>query len=250
MKLYVVLFFCAASMAILTGNYGLKMFGANTVTTSEIEAIQKIKKSFQSSGRAGQILNLSSLYYGPERFKLLNSNYPLADFGETKKDIFWGRDNCFKYFSNLINQKDDEKSLLWEEYRCFKRDLLPLDFFERPPFLHPSGYSYTYLAFKLKIKDFYNISWAIEHQPLFHIQELKEIKNYLGKLSFPYDFLEQLGPEEISTLSKGQPGFITSDYVVWRSNYKTVYSDLYYRIYNRRDLDRFLKKNSLCFSFI
>lgn len=242
MKLYVILFFCAASMAILTGNYGLKMFGPNTVTTSEIESIQKIKKAFQASGISSQVLNLSSLYSGAERFQLLNPSYPLADFRETKKDIFFGRGDCFKYFSNITNQKEDEKSFLWEEYRCFKKESLPLDFFERPPFLHPSGYSYTYLAFKLKGKDFYNVVWAKEHQPLFHIQELKEIKNYLGKLSFPYNFLEQLGAEEISTLSKGWPGFITQDYVVWRSSYKTVYSDLYYRIYDRKDLDRFLKK--------
>lgn len=229
-------------MAILTGLYGLRVNGTPTVTSSEIEGIQKAKQDFKAVGRPLHILNLSSLYLGPEQFQLVTLSNPLYGINQDKRDIFFTSSDCFKYIIDLSNQKNYEKIWIWEEYRCEKRSVLPLDFFIRPPFVHPSGHSYTYLAFKLPSKEFYKKDWVYEHIEYFHVNELPELKKFMIQLPYPYSFLEELAPEEISNLSKGMSGFINSHYVVWRSSFKSIYSDLDYKVFKRSDFDQFLKK--------
>ena len=229
-------------MAFVTGYVALFIQGSYQATSDDIVEINQIKQAFQKYVSPRHIVNFNSLYYSKEQFQLLDPVYSIADTTMAgHRDRYFGVDDCFKDFPRLINRGNLEKVWKWEEFRCGKLKSLPRSYFIEPPFLHPSGYSYAFLAYRLGRSGYNNRLWVRNHLPFFHTLELKKVKETLGTLNGIFNILEKLDESELVQISKGKGTVLSNDYLFARLTYPKIFSILEYRIYDRESLDTFLK---------
>jgi len=240
MKSYLLLILTAVSLAFATGYVALFIQGSYTATPKEIVEINRIKVKFQKEIDPKAIINFNSIYYSREQLHLLDPLYSLPVEGTPVLPYFTSR-NCFKKFKNLSNRLNFEKVWVWEEYRCGRRAYLPRSFFRKGPFMHPSGRSYTYLAFLLNKDNNRSRKWALDHLPFFHVTELKSVRRSIGELGGIFNLLSTLNHASLSALSKGQGTVLTKDFLLARIKYPSFFSILEYRFYERDELDHFLK---------
>lgn len=242
MRLYLTLVILALTMAFGTGYFALSIQGSYTATESDIQEINEIKLAFQKSVDPLMIINFNSLYYNQNLFQLLDPIYVMAD--NKHNDVDYSKNGeCFKNLTSLLNRENFEKVWIWEEYRCGKRDKLPGTFFKNPPYIHPSGVSYTFLAFKSGKTEYKLRNWGIYHLPYFHVTELKFLRTEIGSLGGIYDFLQSLDVNALRDIVKGQGTILTNEFLMARLNYPSVFSIVEYRIYSRDALDYFLRSS-------
>lgn len=242
MKLYITLIVTALAMAFVTGHYSLMMGGQNFVAGEDQQAIDLIRSQFQRDVPPRLTFNLNATYYTKEHFQLLAPLYSLGGpLRDEDKDVFATSGKCFEQLSKLLNTQNYEKVWIWEEFRCGQRVFLPENFFSKPPFLHPSGRSYAYLAYLTGQPHFRTVYWINSNLAHFHVGELELIKKSLPELYPPFNVLESLNSEEVSSLAKGKTFIITKHFVLSRANFNSVYSALEYRLYERRDFERYLR---------
>jgi signal transduction histidine kinase len=227
-------------MAFGTGYFALSIQGSYTATKSDILEINELKTAFQKAVDPLMIINFNSLYYNQNLFQLLD---PVSLLGkEGYEQLNYSQDQeCFKNLTRLLNREDFEKVWIWEEFRCGKRSNLPSTFFVNAPYVHPSGASYTYLAFKSNKLKYRQRDWVISHLPYFHVIELKDLKTAIGTLGGIYNFLQTLDINSLRAIAKGQGTILTNRFLMARLNYPSVFSIVEYRIYARDGLDYFLR---------
>jgi hypothetical protein len=240
MKSYLLLILMAVSLAFATGYVALFIQGSYTATQSDIVEINLLKRKFQKKIDPKAIINFNSIYYSREQMHLLDPLYSLPEEGVSTLPYFSSRD-CFKNFNRLLNRNDSEKVWVWEEYRCGKRNILPKQFLKKGPFIHPSGRSYSYLAFLLNKENNRTRKWVLDHLSFFHITELRSLKRQVGELGGIFNLLANLDNASLTALAKGQGTVLTNDFLLARIRYPSFFSILEYRFYDRDDLDNFLK---------
>ncbi|MBK26388.1 MAG: hypothetical protein CME70_20480 [Halobacteriovorax sp.] len=243
MKLYVTLIFTAVGIAFTLGYFALFIQGSNVATQEETMEITAIKTDFQRRVAPQSIVNFNSLYFSPEQFKLLDPANTLPEPGTDNSILYSTTKKCFKGFTKLINTENFEKVWVWEEFRCGGRSYLPASFFTDPPYMHPSGKSFAYLAFNLKKGGYDEKSWVKNHLSYFHTMELKKLRQNIGELGGIYSILERLDEDALSDLAKGQGTILTKDFLFARLRYPKIFNILEYRIYLRDDLDNFLESS-------
>ncbi len=242
MKLYISLVILALMMAFGTGYFALSIKGSYSATEAEIKEINEIKLVFQKTIDPLMIINFNSLYHNQSLFQLLDPVYVMGD--ENHRNLNYSRnDKCFKKLSSLLNRKNFEKVWIWEEFRCGKRSHLPASFFLSPPYVHPSGSSYAYLAFKSRNVEYSRRDWAISFLPYFHVLELKEVRNAIGSLGGIYNFLQTLSIHSLKGIVRGGGTILTNDFLMAKLHYPSVFSIVEYRVYSRDSLDYFLRNS-------
>ncbi|MFT6070631.1 MAG: signal transduction histidine kinase [Bacteriovoracaceae bacterium] len=243
MKLYVTLIFTAVGIAFTLGYFALFIQGSNVATQEEIMEINAIKTEFQRRVAPQSIVNFNSLYFSPEQFKLLDPANTLPEPGTDNSILYSTTKNCFKGFTKLINTENFEKVWVWEEFRCGGKSYLPPSFFTDPPYMHPSGKSFAFLAYNLKKGGYDSKKWVKNHLSYFHTMELRQLRYEVGELGGIYSILEKLDEEALSDLGKGQGSILTRDYLFARLRYPKIFNILEYRIYLKDDLDNFLESS-------
>lgn len=244
MRLYMVLIFTAVVMAFTTGYIALFLQGSYTATNSDIIEINKLKQDFQQQVDPVFIINFNSLYFSDDQFRLLDPSVNVTSANSiSNAGRFSTNKNCDIPFSNILNRQNFEKVWVWEEFRCGKRQTLPRSFFIEGPFLHPSGQSFAYLAFKLGKSNYDDRAWVMAHLPFFHVSELSAIRQSFGPLNGIFEILQSVGEESLTGLIRGKGTILTRDYLFARLNYPKIFNILEYRIYTRTSLDRFLKNS-------
>ncbi len=149
------------------------------------------------------------------------------------------------------------KSWRWEDYKCSHQEIKE-DFFLSPPYFHPSGHSFAYLANK-------DVSWIKTHFNLFHIYELRDLQNTVlqnVELPAPYGFLTSLDMNSLTGLTSGDSIVIGGPYV-----FLGLQDDAGYEIYQKSNWDAywaatpfvplaqtnsencFSKENSICWRY-
>lgn len=241
MKLYVVLIFTAVGIAFTLGYFALFIQGSHIATQEEIMEISAIKTDFQRRVAPQSIVNFNSLYFSPEQFKLLSPTNTIPEAGTDNSILYSTTKNCFKGFTKLINTENFEKVWVWEEYRCGGRSFLPASFFTDPPYMHPSGKSFAYLAFNLKKGGYDKKAWVKNHLSYFHTMELERLRIDMGELGGIFSILGRLDEDALTHLAKGQGTILTRDFLFARLRYPKIFNILEYRIYLRDDLDHFLE---------
>ncbi|MBT3585768.1 MAG: DUF3404 domain-containing protein [Halobacteriovoraceae bacterium] len=241
MKSYFLLIITAISMAFVTGYFALFLQGSYTATPQDVIEINHLKGSFQKKVNPMTIINFNSLYYSREQFQLLDPLYSLPTVKNLRAIRYSTKDDCFKSFKNLLNSRNFEKVWVWERYRCGWRKNLSSNFFLEPPFIHPSGKSYAFLAFESSTPGYKNKSWVLNHLPYFHVTELKSIKMALGDLGGIFGTLSDLDQEALQSIARGEGTILSDKYLFARLKYPKVFSILEYRIYSRSKLNDFLK---------
>ncbi len=241
MRLYMVLIFTAVVMAFTTGYIALFIQGSYRATPSDILEINKIKQEFQVEGDPIYIINFNSLYFSDDQFKLLDPSVVLEGSSQFKSNRFSSTKDCNFSFKGLLNRNNFEKVWIWEEFRCGRRSKLPRSFFVEAPFLHPSGHSFAYLAFKLGKNNYDSRSWVMAHLPFFHVRELSQIRQAYGPLKGVFEILQSVGSGSLGDLVRGKGTILTKEYLFARLSYPKIFNILEYRIYTREELDGFLK---------
>lgn len=140
----------------------------------------------------------------------------------------------------------------WEESRC-SRYKMSDDFFLNPPYFHPSGHSFAYLAQK-------NISWVKDHLNLYHVFELSNFK--ILDLPSPYKYLVSQDINSMSAIAAGEAIVITDRFVFIDS-----LDDVGYLVYPKEKwntywqatafipqtstsaVDCFVKESSICWNY-
>jgi signal transduction histidine kinase len=230
------------TMAFATGYVALFLQSGQTATSGDIVEINQLKVQFQKSVDPELIINFKSLYYSSEQFKLLDPSQAMAQtiLQNQPRDLFSSNKKCFKNLPKLLNQGPYEKVWLWEEFRCGIRSFLPRSFFRKAPFLHPSGQSYAFLAYKLAKSGHGRKSWVWSHLPFFHAIELSTLRRELGDLREIFSVLSRLDENALSQLAAGKGTILTKNYLLARITYPEAFSILEYRVYGRSRLDGFL----------
>jgi len=223
-------------MAFIAGYFALYLKGSYKPSESDLQNITLIKEGFQNEVAPIGEINLDSLYPGRNYLKLLS---PKMNPGSSnlKSNIYSSDKDCFLNISTFIQALKGPKPRFWEEFRCELSSSLPENFFRSPPFLHESGNSYAYLAYKLGRKPFNDETWIRENIRFFHITELKLLKfiNFIR----PYEIFRGLNDESLSSLAERKSTILSKKYFLARN--KFIFTNgLEYRIYLISDFKKFL----------
>jgi len=241
-RLYMVLIFTAVVMAFTTGYIALFLQGSYRATSSEVLEINNLKKDFQRAVEPQYIINFNSLYFSQDQFQLLD---PVLDISGSpsfqNSDKFSSNEDCSTPLKLQQNRDNFEKTWVWEEFRCNRIERLPRRFFIEGPFLHPSGKSFAYLAFRLRKNSLHQKAWVMAHLPFYHVNELSELRRFFGELRGVFNILEDVSDEALLDIMRGKGTILSSNYLFARITYPKIFNILEYRIYGRTDLDSFLK---------
>lgn len=244
MRLYIILIFTAVLMAFSSGYFLFFLKGPQEASENDIQEINLIKTTFQERVAPVKIVNLSSLYFNQDQFDLMDPIHFLENRQKTKDGKYSTESGCFKDFPKLLNRNNFEKVWIWEEFRCSRRRSLPRNFFLEAPYVHPSGYSYAYLALFLGKGGYSSRNWVDNHLPFFHVIELESVQKKLGELSGVFGILANLNQKELVDLSRGVGTILSRDYLFAKLLYPEFLNILEYRIYNKKNLETFLRNTS------
>ncbi|TDJ03955.1 MAG: DUF3404 domain-containing protein [Deltaproteobacteria bacterium] len=239
MRPYLTLIFAAVFMAFVAGYFALYLKGSYRPSESDLQNIMLIKDEFQNKIAPNRVFNLDNHYPGRDRIKLLDPKMN-PEAGNLKKSIYSSDKDCFFNISTFIQALKGPKPRLWEEFRCGLRGSLPKHFFKAPPYLHESGYSYAFLAYKLGTAPFNEEAWIKSKIGFFHITELKRLKFF--KFLKPFEIFRTLDDESLSSLAEGKSTILSKKYLLARNSLFFT-NALEYRVYLISDLKKFLKKS-------
>lgn len=243
MRLYLILIFTVVTMAFATGYVSLLLQRPFTASQNNILEINDLKNQFQYRVKPLSIVNFNSLYFSRDQFQLLNPLFSIPESGTDQDIRYSSGEDCFKNLKTVVNAANYEKVLVWEEFRCNKRTQLPRGFFVEPPYVHPSGLSYAFLAFS-SARGFQNKSWVLSHLQYFHVKELSRVRREVGDLGGVFSILANLDEKTLTAIIQGNGTVLTSNYLFARLKYPRMLSILEYRIYEREALEDFLKDSS------
>ncbi len=243
MRLYITLILTAVFLAFLAGYYGLSWRGNNQATPNDIVRVIQSKVLFQNTHKPNAFLNISKLF-GNNEFVELITPHPKIDERDLIKarKKYSSKKNCFSNVLTLINSLKENKVLKWEEYRCGVRAHLPASFFSRPPYMHPSGISYAFLAIMVKNSSFNSKEWIYNNLNYFHASELKDVRKFVGTFPVEFSILGEFDNLSLDSLSKGKDYFLTPHYLFARILNPMSPFSLEYGVYPKEALDLFLKK--------
>lgn len=244
LRLYLVLIVSVVAMAFGTGYFAFFIQEKPVATGEDIEAIEEVKLGFQATVDPHAILNINALYPTQDHFQLIDPLYTMAAPGTSSSlsgNQFTSNRNCFENLQSVTNIDNFEKVWFWESYRCGKTGQLMNSFFRDPPYMHPSGRSFAFLAYLSGKRPFTDINWIKRNLAFFHIRELVKLREEVGPLGGAYDYLATLNEEELSGLSKGYGTILTRQHLWARLRYPSLFSILEYRVYARRDLEEYLE---------
>ena len=201
MKGYVVLIITGLVTAFVTGYFALSLQWTSNPSSSDIIKTETIKRNFFKGARPISIINFSAIYFTKDKQQLLDPIYTLSQISNLSDELLFATDReCYKHVGFFATTLSYYKNVLWEEFRCGKRRVLPKNFFLSSPLMHPSGKSFAYLAFSSGKKEFSGNKWIKSYLPYFHALELNAVKKQLGALDGFYDILEELTPNTLSLL--------------------------------------------------
>jgi signal transduction histidine kinase len=169
----------------------------------DIEQIYAVQEVFIDSHSPLITLDIDFFYPTIAHFDLLIPKDEL-------KGVEWGKDLSILSSSNQCGSASKVQGLLaaqfkkdeiWEHFRCGLINYLPQDFFSIPPFLHPSGQSYAYLAFNLN-QTFKRKSWLLDHLMHFHVSELHKVEDSMGRLPSLFHYLAAMDNANLMFLER------------------------------------------------
>lgn len=250
MKLYATLIFIAISMAFATGYFALFFQTPQNPSTSDIYEIQRLKLSYQRENKAKSVVNFKKIYsnnlYGYSS-DLVNKKYSVSSdlVTETANSVnhprYSSSKKCFVDPFLLFSSLHSSKVWIWEEFRCNKRKSLPKNFFKNPPYMHPSGRSFAFLAFMSGKSDFNELAWKKGNLSYFHLSEffrIKEIfKDFDSELSIIYD----MDKNSLMSLVKRKDTLVFNDNILFKVKNIFDLSSMSYRIYSLKEFKEFLK---------
>jgi signal transduction histidine kinase/cbb3-type cytochrome oxidase subunit 3 len=143
-------------------------------------AIQDLKTRFQSQTPPLRELNVQEILASRRSPELREAVQALPHFLEPRPEaeiLAAYADRCGTVPTLRWGNDELRKAFTWHQFLCGQTQVLPNSFFETPPFMHPSGQSYAWLA--QKSQD-HPETWISDHRTEFHILEVLNIPEIAG----------------------------------------------------------------------
>ncbi len=245
MKSYIPLIVIAILAAFATGRTSYFLFQEEKADSDDIFLIERFKQEFEETTRPHSVINFQALIDGPHQRELFDPDSILIGGEDGGSSSYSTSLGCRSNLTVDLKKLPFEKVLLWEEFRCYRLVQLPSRFFSSPPYMHPSGHSYAWLAWKMKGHIFNEKNWALEHKQFFHIHELKFLKKEYGGLGKLYNLLSELDSDNLISINKGESSVLTEKNYFSKISYPDIFSMVEYKIYPRGEFENFLKKGPL-----
>lgn len=243
MKSYWGLILLAISTAFGAGYYALFLQGSYIATDQDILKIRTYKQDFLDKTRPVSSINLRDYYPYFEQSPLITPALAIRASSKSS-NIYSSSEYCSGSIPFSIDFGDFKKTLIWEEFRCGNQELLPPLFFTTPPYMHPSGKSYMYLAYKLNSQRFGDWGWLHSRIYFFHIQELFELApNFPKIVTTPLGKILTLGEDMLYKMSQKASPLVHDNNIYLKKN-QTFFSneDLTYDIFPLTQLQKSLLK--------
>lgn len=246
MRLYLLLIGLLILSAFGVGYFGFSFKNNYTPTTEDKLEIRNVKQRFTKLYPTLSSMNLTALYPSKAHQELVSTRASELN----KKEVFYTKKDCFTAINDLSSNFSDHKVVFWEKFRCGDSQRLPGSFFSLPPYVHPSGYSYVYLFYRLLGNKKVDKSWVFNHFKFIKLDEYRFFKDKVGSVPKEYDFLADLNEDEGNLLMKSSPSLLTKDYyLVLDWDIFNFFEKVYY-IYARKDFENYLEKTKYTVSFI
>lgn len=239
-------------LLILSGFILLYTLSMDSKSDSEVDFSSQIESTiatFIGSHQSTQIVNPSTVpqLYSEEELVdpagLLPSShkFPLS----TIASLYQYSNSCSSQEikkPELDSKSALYKTLIWHKFHCGELEFLPSDFFTKSPYLHPSGSSFSYLAFSSGLHAFKDTNWIKENGRYFHIAELAKIESD-NLFSGPQIILSKLSLATLRAMSIFQNIILDVKYVFLKKQVDERQSE--YHVFNRSDWDTFFTRKKL-----
>lgn len=181
---------------------------------NDIEQIYAVQEVFMETHRSEATLDLDYFYPTIAHLDLLKPKDSLKALDwSTSASVAASSGQCRDAVKlKGVIDRQFKKEDIWEQYRCGIIKFLPVEFFRIPPFIHPTGKSYTFLAFKFN-SIYKNKNWLLEHIMLFHVSELAELQDVIGRLPTIFQYLALVNDDNLFYLEKKIEPLLVGHYI-------------------------------------
>ncbi|MCO4781663.1 MAG: DUF3404 domain-containing protein [Candidatus Cloacimonetes bacterium] len=215
-------------------------------TESTKRKIEQLKRQFLILNKPIQVMHLEHTAQFQIDPELIN---PSSNLPHTHEYPYAQIINLYKGIETCIwtpNYRNLEpgilKARLWHQFECDPSRKLPQKFFKIPPYLHPSGSSYAYLAYKSGIRSLKTKQWLHKYRNYFHLLELNHISKNIP-LSRLQTLLADFTSSEIEHMILGTPFLISQKYIMFKIENKMSTTQLLlpsYALYDRKKWNSWL----------
>lgn len=135
-----------------------------------------------------------------------------------------------------------EKAIFFQQYLCEQQQTLPADFFLKPPFLHPLGFSYVHQAFSTQRPEFRNPEWLKKHKDYVHVSELRFFRESV-KLNEWQLLISRLSDAHYRVILEGQPVVLTENNLLISMERDPKNENFpIYQVFSRNDFSSYLSQ--------
>lgn len=255
---FLILIFFIIFLTLMVAYGWVKLQSSYEPEATDIEQIYALQEVFMESYQPLFTLDLDFFYPTIAHLDLLKSKKSLVikDW-HSNASIVSSNKQC-RDARNLKGLLDYQfkKEEIWEHYRCGIIKFLPEEFFSIPPFIHPIGQSYAYIAFQFS-DNFKTKSWILDHIMLFHVSELPEVQDYIGRLPSHFHYLAMMNDGNLTYLENKIEPLIVGRYLLIPTEGNPSLFSHEYDIYWLDQLEEFLeptiynlsiaRKSKICF---
>ncbi|MBT3980067.1 MAG: HAMP domain-containing histidine kinase [Bacteriovoracaceae bacterium] len=244
MKKYALIITSTILLAFGLGQFGLSLLVSARPTEEDKRNIEELKQYFIDNAKTIATINLQSIYYSESQYELID---PILNI-KSRRSRFQSQVEdprglkCTSKRLSPLSYTVFSKENVWEDYLCGRKKFLPSKFFEVPPYLHSSGRSYAFLAFKSNSAEFKSDYWFLENLRFFHLEELSQNLHLLKKFKGNLKYLAVIGPSGVRSMAKGESPLLTKDYFVTLNFGKKGNFGLEFNLHERRELEYFLER--------
>ncbi|PCJ19612.1 MAG: hypothetical protein COB02_07655 [Candidatus Cloacimonadota bacterium] len=203
------------------------------------QKMEQLKRQFLILNKPSQIIHLEHTAQFQIDPELIN---PSSNLPHTHEYPYSQIINLYKGIETCIwtpNYRNLEpgilKARLWHQFECDPSRKLPQKFFIVPPYLHPSGSSYAYLAYQSGIRSLKTRQWLHKYRNYFHLLELSQISKNIP-LSRQQSLLANFTSAEIEHMILGTPFLLSKKHLMFKIENKMSTTQLLlpsYALYDR-----------------
>jgi signal transduction histidine kinase len=242
--LYFILFIILLTFMVAYGWFKVQSSYEPEVT--DIEQIYAVQEVFMETHKSISTIDLDFFYPTITHLDLLKPKDTLKALDwPTTASVAASSKQC-REATQLrgIIDRQFKKEEIWEQYRCGVVKFLPEDFFRIPPFIHPTGKSYAYLAYSLN-SSFKNRNWLLDHMMLFHVSELSELQDVVGRLPSLFHFLSLMNDDNLKYIEKKIEPILVGSFVLFPRQDNPSLLSHEYDVYLFDELEEFLSPTIL-----
>lgn len=196
MKLYAILIFTALGMTFLAARfvYVAKDMVLTMDDRRSIEEIPRVRKLLSSKVQPKVIIEADELFASKELLTdFVIQNDFFSSYAKSRKINFSKANDCkSRDVPPVFDLSGSPKFFIWEEFLCNPKLKLGHGFFKNPPYMHPSGQSYVFLAIQSGQSEYIDEEWINANLSFVHILELDDIFEINHKIINPYKALGKM----------------------------------------------------------